>query len=195
MTTFASNGNFATSAMNIAFSLSCTSASKNPLFHHGIENFSLARPSYYQNPLFTEDSDDDGFDLEFRDDFTIISNKDEPLDPVDSLTRSLSSCHITSTLPSDSESTSSTQSLRSTGSNNSSKATPKSILKKPKGSNDHTKPKKAVVWHTELAHDIINGEHVPQTQLPREEWYAHEIMKQHAAAMADANWFDVSADM
>ncbi|KAK8122172.1 hypothetical protein PG984_010842 [Apiospora sp. TS-2023a] len=157
MATFASNGNFATSVMNMAFSLASTSTSST-------QDFGLARPSYYHNPLFqqgTEDSDDDDFDVDFRDDFTIISNKDEPLDSVDSLAQSLSSLHI------------STQ--RSSG-DCSSKTTPKSILK-PAGINGHNKPKKAVVWHTELAHDITNGEPVPQTQLPRELWNAMQVFK------------------
>ncbi|KAK7985181.1 hypothetical protein PG996_005577 [Apiospora saccharicola] len=158
MATFASNGNFATSVMNTAFSLASTSSSST-------QNFGLARPSYYHNPLFqqgTEDFDDDEFDVDFQDDFTIISNKDETLDSVDSLAQSLSSLHI------------STQ--RSSG-DCSSKTTPKSILKKPAGTNDHNKPKKAVVWHTELAHDITNGEPVPQTQLPRELWYPMQVFK------------------
>ncbi|KAK8075020.1 hypothetical protein PG997_009683 [Apiospora hydei] len=211
MAAFASNGNFATSAMQFAFSLTGQSTTSNPLFQQGTEKFSLALPSYYHNPLFrqgTVESDDD-FDLEFRDDFTIVSNKDEPLDPVDSLTQSLSSLHITTTRPSGSKSISTTQSLRSTG-NNHSKAAPKGILKKPKGNNDHAKPKKAVVWHPELAHDIINGDHVPQTQVPREIWYAQEKQRIDAEAearylkklqllaatsAADAEWLDVSDDL
>ncbi|KAK8016185.1 hypothetical protein PG993_014374 [Apiospora rasikravindrae] len=212
MATFASNGNFATSAMQFAFSLTGQSTTSNLLFQLGTEKFSLARPSYYHNPLSqqgTEESDDD-FDLEFDDDFTIISNKDDSLDPVVALTRSLSSLQITTTLPSGSKSISTTQSLRSTG-NNHSKAAPKGILKKPKGNNDHTKPKKAVVWHPELAHDIVNGDHVPQTQVPREIWYPQEKQRidaefeaeymrklqilastMEADAEADAEWLDVS---
>lgn len=139
MAAFASNGNFATSVLNIAFSLASSSTTQNS--SHGTKNFGLARPSYYTNPLFqtgTEDSDDDDFDVDFQDDFTIVSNKDEPLNSVD-------------------------------------KTPPKSILKKPKGTNGHDKPKKAVAWHTELAHDIVNGEHVPQTELPRELWYPMQV--------------------
>ncbi|KAK8104068.1 uncharacterized protein PG998_011101 [Apiospora kogelbergensis] len=180
MATFASNGNFATSAMNLA--LYCLYHTNDPE-----ANFYIRKRT---DVLEVED-----FEFNFRDDFVIVSDKDDPLDPVDPLTRSLSSLRLNPATSSDSKSTSYTSSIRSTGSGGS-KAAPKSILKKPKGINDHTKPKKAVVWHTELAHNIINGEHVPQTRLSREEWQLREhkrlCAKRMADAEADAEWVDVS---
>ncbi|KAK7914493.1 hypothetical protein PG985_012196 [Apiospora marii] len=157
MATFASNGNFATSVMNIAFSLASTSPT-----HKGTKNSGLARPSYYTNTLLPQEdeiSDDDDFEVEFRDDFSIIYNKWEPLVSTKSTT------------------------------------TPKSILKEPKGTKDHDKPKKAVVWHTELAHDIVNGEHVPQTQLSREMWYPMKLAETEAKLAQDSEWVDVSDDL
>ncbi|KAK8851656.1 hypothetical protein PGQ11_014135 [Apiospora arundinis] len=183
MATFASNGNFATSAMNVAFSLAC--------------------PQYYKNPLFqkgTEGSEVDDYYLDFENDLCIIfdKDKDQSHDSVNPLAQSMSSISFNPTIPFGNDSTSTTSSTWSTGSNDS-RATPKSILKKPKGTTDHTKPKRAVVWHTELAHDIISGEHVPQTQLSKEEWVAQQrrrlfakyMAKLEAEAQDDAEWVEV----